>query len=379
LAPVDRAKRVLKPAKELETIAQKNPDSCEIFQAHWVLDVYPDRPDELESLSLYEFLGWYEKHRSTSKDQLQLKSLGYSLRRRNTTPYIVTHQTVNPNQSDENKERYFFHLLKLFKPWRTESDLCSPGKNYYETYLNECNILLDMKEYHEKQVQTSQQEEQMEKTVNERAERMKKTEQDVIEVEDQGCAFDSCRTDQLRTAMQDVVDTHIRSAQKDRTDSDSLAAAYSTLNCDQQRIVDKVVTAVCHSHEQLRLIVSGQGGTGKSKVIDVLNQTVMHHLNDTTLPVVIAAPTGLTSFNVGGMTIHRMLCLPVEHRKPADYCHLQQEQLTLLKATLKGMKLLIIDEVSMVSSLTLLFIHLRLTEVMCSNELFGGVSVVFFR
>ena len=34
LAPVDRAKRVLKPAKELETIAQKNPDLCEIFQPH---------------------------------------------------------------------------------------------------------------------------------------------------------------------------------------------------------------------------------------------------------------------------------------------------------------------------------------------------------
>jgi len=184
--------------------------------------------------------------------------------------------------------------------------------------------------------------------------------------------------------------------------TDSLAAAYNTLNCDQQRIVDKVVTAVCHSHEQLRLIVSGQGGTGKSRVIDVINQTITHHLSDTPLPVVIAAPTGLAAFNVGGTTIHRMLCvcplnmasrlitvdynknntsdvvcLPVEHGKPADYCRLQQEQLTLLKSTHKEMKLLIIDEVSMVSSLTVLFIHLRLTEVMGSNELFGGVSVIF--
>jgi len=155
--------------------------------------------------------------------------LGYSLRRRNKTPYIVTHQTVNPHQSDENKERYFFHLLKLFKPWCTESDLCSPEKNYYETYLNECNILLDMKEYHEKQVQTSQQEEQMEKTVNERAERMKKRTGRGRSRGPRMCAFDGCRTDQLRTAMQDVVDAHIRSAQKDRTDSDSLAAASNTL------------------------------------------------------------------------------------------------------------------------------------------------------
>jgi len=32
----------------------------------------------------------------------------------------------------------------------------------------------------------------------------------------------------------------------------------------------------------------------------------------------------------------------------------------------------------MVSSLTLLFIHLRLTEILNCNDLFGGISVVFF-
>jgi len=32
----------------------------------------------------------------------------------------------------------------------------------------------------------------------------------------------------------------------------------------------------------------------------------------------------------------------------------------------------------MVSSLTLLFIHLRLTEILKCNDLFGGISVVFF-
>jgi len=41
------------------------------------------------------------------------------------------------------------------------------------------------------------------------------------------------------------------------------------------------------------------------------------------------------------------------------------------------MKLLIVDEVSMVSSLTLLYVHLRLTEIMCNDDLFGGISVLF--
>ena len=45
---------------------------------------------------------------------------------------------------------------------------------------------------------------------------------------------------------------------------------------------------------------------------------------------------------------------------------------------MKGLQLLIVDEISMVSSLTLLFVHLRLTEIMSNNQLFGGISTVFF-
>ena len=96
------------------------------------------------------------------------------------------------------------------------------------------------------------------------------------------------------------------------------------------------------------------------------------------LPVAVAAPTGMAAYNVGGTTIHRLLSLPVEHGKPADYARLHQEQLTMIRATLKNLKLVIIDEVSMVSSLTLLYIHLLLTEILSNNQPFGGVSIVCF-
>ena len=50
----------------------------------------------------------------------------------------------------------------------------------------------------------------------------------------------------------------------------------------------------------------------------------------------------------------------------------------MLRRTLKSLKLLIVDEVSMISSITLLYMHLRLTEIMANNDYFGGKSVVFF-
>ena len=127
----------------------------------------------------------------------------------------------------------------------------------------------------------------------------------------------------------------------------------------------------------IHLIVSGQGGTGKTRVIDVINRLITTR-NSSALPVVVAAPTGLAAFNVGGTTLHRMLSLPVEHGKQSDYKPLNPEQLTTIRATLKRLQLLIVDEISMVSSITLLFVHLRLAEIMSNNNLFGGISTVFF-
>ena len=47
LGSPDKVKRVLQPADDMKFMLDSNPDSCDIFQPHRVLDVYPDRPDEL--------------------------------------------------------------------------------------------------------------------------------------------------------------------------------------------------------------------------------------------------------------------------------------------------------------------------------------------
>ena len=136
LEPEHKAKRVLKPAAEIGQLLKSSPDSQDIFFAHWVLDVYPARPDEMEDVSLHELLGWYERQKIiTEKERLQLKGLPLYLRRRTVKPYIVTHKLVNPQKSEEDKQTYFYQLLKLFKPWRTESDICLPEKKHSVKHL----------------------------------------------------------------------------------------------------------------------------------------------------------------------------------------------------------------------------------------------------
>lgn len=52
------------------------------------------------------------------------------------------------------------------------------------------------------------------------------------------------------------------------------------------------------------------------------------------------------------------------------------QRLDTLRTTLHSLKLVIIDEISMVGNKMFNFINLRLHEVMGSNKLFGGVSLI---
>ena len=87
-----------------------------------------------------------------------------------------------------------------------------------------------------------------------------------------------------------------------------------------------------------------------------------------------SAPTGLAAFNVGGITIHRLFHLPIEHEsKAATYWSLPKAA-QKVKTTLRSLKLIIVDKVSMVSSLNLAYIHLRWFG---SDDWFGSRNVLF--
>jgi len=88
--------------------------------------------------------------------------------------------------------------------------------------------------------------------------------------------------------------------------------------------------------------------------------------------VAITAPTGIAAFNVSGLTIHRLLQLPVEHSKTPKYRPLSDEALKIVREKLQNVVLLILDEISMVSHITLLYIHLRLAEIFNTNDVSNG-------
>ena len=94
-------KRTLKKYQELEELAKNNPDSEDLYVAHLVADVYPNRPCDMEDMSLFELLAWYECERKGTDEKLLLRDGSFYLRRRKEKPYVIQHRRVNPVESDE--------------------------------------------------------------------------------------------------------------------------------------------------------------------------------------------------------------------------------------------------------------------------------------
>ena len=93
----------------------------------------------------------------------------------------------------------------------------------------------------------------------------------------------------------------------------------------------------------------------------------------------LMGPTGVSSFNIGGTTAHRALCLPVEHNNSTRYTKLSAERLHELRILWKDVHTVVIDEISMVSYETFVFIHKRLTEIKGTDDTeihFGGLNII---
>ena len=99
--------------------------------------------------------------------------------------------------------------------------------------------------------------------------------------------------------------------------------------------------------ERSNVFVSGRAGSGKSKVIHVLVEA----LRSANTSVVVTAASGLAAGQVNGVTLHSLCCMGIDDKKETRVC-----AASVIKkhgAMIKGLQVLIIDEVSMLSAETL--------------------------
>ena len=194
---------------------------------------------------------------------------------------------------------------------------------------------------------------------------------------------------EAKTAMQEVLDINVN--MRGNSGTLSLEERVVMLNVDQGRVFDKVKNHLLHQHKHekgqctcaalkpLHMFVSGMGGTGKSFLIEAIRALVGSIWSSHDFTCAVVAPTILAGFNISGVTIYRLFHLPVEHEgKTASYWPLPEDSRKVMKTTFRHFKVVvIIDEVSMVSSLTLAYIHMRLEEIFGGEEWFRSTNMLF--
>ena len=83
------------------------------------------------------------------------------------------------------------------------------------------------------------------------------------------------------------------------------------------------------------MFISVVEGTGKSFLIKTIKSLISNLWAIENLTSAIAAPTGLAAFNIGGVTIHRLFQLPIEHNShTANYWPLPKTSQMLMKTTM---------------------------------------------
>ena len=73
--------------------------------------------------------------------------------------------------------------------------------------------------------------------------------------------------------------------------------------------------------------ISGCGSTGKSYLIKTIKIWVC---TATDKHVAVTAPTSIAAFNINGLTIHRLLQLPVEHGKTPQHRPLSDDSFKII-------------------------------------------------
>lgn len=120
------------------------------------------------------------------------------------------------------------------------------------------------------------------------------------------------------------------------------------------------------------VFLTGEPGAGKTHVI---NQYIAW-LDAAKIPVAVTASTGIAATHIGGMTIHSWSGIGARDQLTAY----DLDQITSREAVVKRInkaKVLIIDEISMLSGGQLSMVETICRTVRSSGEAFGGLQVIF--
>jgi ATP-dependent DNA helicase PIF1 len=154
------------------------------------------------------------------------------------------------------------------------------------------------------------------------------------------------------------------------------------LNKKQREFFYHVLHLIKISDKPFYAFLSGSGGVGKSHLIKSIYQAALKYYNTKAgedfhrSHILLLAPTGKAAYLIKGNTIHSALAIPAS-QSLKNYKPLDSGRLNTLRCQLGTLKLILLDEISMVgNSMFTIQLNNRLKDLKGSKEDFGGVTII---
>ena len=354
-----------------------------------------------------------DENENSSKIKLQ-HDLGYMIKRGN--PAVIRYPKFN---EQKHPDKFYFNLLKLYVPHRKSNFLPGIYLSYREYYENgvfkKNNEEIRIKTYVQNNIDQFQKikedlEAAWEKMDNEPlkdawASIAPSTEQQRCDDEDEKVISDDCEPLspedlELFSCGENIKrpvnsDKNFSDQPQDgrlfatipdpKTKSDEeILQINRSLNFEQTQLFNYIKMECLlqvnnEKTEPFNIFLTGGAGSGKSRLIHSIYHMVSKMFarirdNAEEVTVLKVAYTGRAAINIAGKTIHAALLLPV--KLPKCYIPLPEKEVNTLRLKYSKLKVLIIDEISMVSKEILTYISGRLSQIKGINKPFGGVSVL---
>ena len=345
--------------------------------------------DQGDSSSSNESEDSLDDDNSQGSDLLYKTKNGIKYKKRKV-PRIIRYVKYNKKKDPEN---YFREQLMLFVPWRNEQKDLLGSFDTYEAHYNSVQTSLIPKrneyEHHIEELELARQ--MMEDEQREYDQTAPNAEQENREAEEEGSKeseqfvyFNPSRVVEhkhydIGIELQSTCSVPPVETTGIMLPDDEYLTLLRSLNLRQREFFNHIVHWIKCKDEPVYAFLTGGAGVGKSVVIRALYQTLYRILNlkDGENPddkrILLCAYMGFAAFNISGQTICSAF-----HKKmyQGTYNHLSADELNTFRIKYRHLKVVIIDEISMVGNMTLSFIDTRLQQLTGSKAAFGGLSVI---
>ena len=427
-SPPDERTFLLKKLDKLKELPDNSPD----IESDNIIKRYQRRPKQLEKLCLADFVAWFncvkDEHVDSSSNDQSATALDGFIPETNfddntdddPNKMDITDPECELNEyklkggmklvkrkkpkiirsvryhKDKDPENHYREQLMLYSPWRKEStDLIKDCQTYQERFEQVKNEVFSNRhqyEYHSEILDKA-----IEDMNNAECGHFDNVAPNAEHINKQDCAvkdkpselfgcFDPGKNKQHNQYdLLDDIGIFPRSNDQEelvikRISDNDYYALVRSLNEKQRQFFYHVLHSVKTKDDPLRLFLSGGAGVGKSTVTNALYEALIRYLNSIVgenpddVKVVKTAPTGKAAFNIKGNTLHAAFKIPAN--RGFEYCALDSDRLNTIRAHLKKLKVIFIDEISMVGSGMFNFLNLRLQQITGTKEPFGGISLI---